>query len=123
MSQIRLYLDEDIQKQALILALRNYGIDVLTTSEANRISYVDEEQLIWATEQARVIYSFNRRDFSSLHSQFLEEERNHAGINLAQQQRYSVGEQMRGIVKLMAAKSGEEMINQLEYLGAYIRAE
>ncbi len=43
MSQIRLYLDEDIQKQALILALRNSGVDVLTTSEANRISYVDEE--------------------------------------------------------------------------------
>ena len=47
MSQIRLYLDEDIHKQALILALRNYGIDVLTTSEANKLSSDDEEQLIW----------------------------------------------------------------------------
>ncbi|WP_255532418.1 hypothetical protein [Microcoleus sp. LEGE 07076] len=42
MTQIRLYLDEDIQKQALILALRNSGIDVLTTSEANKVSYLDE---------------------------------------------------------------------------------
>lgn len=123
MTQIRLYLDEDIQKQALILALRNSGIDVLTTSEANRVSYLDEEQLIWATEQGRVIYSFNRRDFSSLHSQFLAEDRNHAGIILAQQQRYSVGEQMRVIMNLMATKSAEEMINNLEYLGAYIRDE
>ncbi len=71
----------------------------------------------------RVIYSFNRRDFSSLHSKFIAKDRNHAGIILAQQQRYSVGEKMRGIVNLMAAKSAEEMINNLEYLGAYIRAE
>ena len=58
-----------------------------------------------------------------MHSQFLAEDRNHAGIILAQQQRYSVGEQMRGIVNLMATKSAEEMINNLEYLGGYIRAE
>jgi DNA-binding transcriptional MerR regulator len=86
-SQIRLYLDEDIQKQAIILGLRNYGIDVVTTSEANRISCFDEEQLIWATEQGRVIYSFNRRDFSRLHSELLAESRNHAGIIIVQQQR------------------------------------
>ncbi|WP_228056304.1 hypothetical protein [Microcoleus sp. LEGE 07076] len=58
-----------------------------------------------------------------MHSQFLAEDRNHAGIILAQQQRYSVGEQMRGILNLMATKSAEEMINNLEYLGAYIRDE
>ena len=46
MSKIRLYLDEDIQEQALILALRNSGVDVITTSEANRLSFSDEEQLI-----------------------------------------------------------------------------
>ncbi len=47
MSQIRLYLDEDIQEQSLVLALRNSDIDVITTLEANRLSCPDEEQLIW----------------------------------------------------------------------------
>jgi Domain of unknown function (DUF5615) len=122
-SQIRLYLDEDIQEQALILARRNSGVDVITTSEANRLSFLDEEQLIWATEQGRVVYSFNRRDFSRLHSIFMAEERSHTGIILAQQQRYSVGAQLRGILNLIAAKSAEEMIDQLEYIGTYIRDE
>lgn len=123
MSQIRLYLDEDIQEQALILALRNSGVDVITTSEANRLSFLDEEQLIWATEQGRVVYSFNRRDFSRLHSIFMAEERSHTGIILAQQQRYSVGAQLRGLLNLIAAKSAEEMIDQVEYISNYIRDE
>ncbi|MEG3925566.1 DUF5615 family PIN-like protein [Microcoleus sp. D3_18a_C4] len=123
MSKIRLYLDEDIQEQALILALRNSGVDVITTSEANRLSFSDEEQLTWATEQGRVVYSFNRRDFSRLHNICIAEERSHAGIILAQQQRYSVGAQLRGLLNLIAAKSAEEMIDQLEYLGTYIRDE
>jgi DNA-binding transcriptional MerR regulator len=122
-SQIRLYLDEDIQEQALILALRNSGVDVITTSEANRLSFLDEEQLIWATEQGRVVYSFNRRDFSRLHSIFMAEERSHTGIILAQQQRYSVGAQLRGLLNLIAAKSAEEMIDQVEYISNYIRDE
>jgi DNA-binding transcriptional MerR regulator len=122
-SKIRLYLDEDIQEQALILALRNSGVDVITTSEANRLSFSDEEQLIWATEQGRVVYSFNRRDFSRLHNICIAEERSHTGIILAQQQRYSVGGQLRGLLNLIAAKSAEEMIDQLEYLGTYIRDE
>ena len=123
MSKIRLYLDEDIQEQALILALRNSGVDVITTSEANRLSFSDEEQLIWATEQGRVVYSFNRRDFSRLHNSCIAEERSHTRIILAQQQRYSVGAQLRGLLNLIAAKSAEEMIDQLEYLGTYIRDE
>ena len=90
MSKIRLYLDEDIQEQALILALRNSGVDVTTTSEANRLSFSDEEQLIWATEQGRVVYSFNRRDFSRLHNIYIAQEKSHTRIILAQQQRYSV---------------------------------
>ncbi|MGB7439758.1 MAG: DUF5615 family PIN-like protein [Coleofasciculaceae cyanobacterium] len=59
MSQIRLYLDEDAQRQGLVQALRNAGLDIVTTLEAKNSASVDEEQLIWAIEQERVIYSFN----------------------------------------------------------------
>ncbi|MEC4814238.1 MAG: DUF5615 family PIN-like protein [Scytonema sp. PMC 1069.18] len=123
MTKIRLYIDEDAVERGLIQALENNGVDVVTTLEANRLAYSDEEQLIWATEQGRVIYSFNRRDFSRLHSEFLAQARNHTGIILAQQQRYSVGEQLRGLLKLITAKSAKEMIDKLEYLGNYIKSE
>lgn len=119
MSQIRLYLDEDSLKHSLVVALQNSGVDVRTALDVDKISCTDEEQLIWATEQGRVLYSFNVADFCRLHSTFLAQGRGHAGIVLARQQRYSVGEQLRGLLKLIATKSAEEMTNQVEFLSAY----
>jgi hypothetical protein len=43
----------------------------------------------------------------------------YVGIILARQQRYSVGEQMRCLLKLIATKSAEEMSNHVEYLSAW----
>lgn len=120
MSQIRLYLDEDVIQRGLVEALQNSGMDVITTSEANKLGEADEEQLIWATEQGRVIYSFNMGDFCRLHSIFMAQGREHAGIVLARQQRHSIGEQLRGLLNLIATNSAEEMRNQLEFLSAYI---
>jgi hypothetical protein len=40
----------------------------------------------------------------------------HAGVILAAQQRYSVGERIRRLQCLIAAKSAEEMASRLEFL-------
>lgn len=120
MSQIRLYLDEDVLEGALVQALQSHNVDILTTAEANKLSCTDEEQLIWAREQGRIIYSFNVGDFCRLHNQFIAEDITHAGIILGVQQRYSVGTQLRGILRLIAAKTAEEMINQLVFLRSYM---
>jgi predicted amidohydrolase len=56
-SQIRLYFDEDSGNMSLVEALRNEDIDVLTTPEANTMGYSDQDQLLWATQQNRIIYS------------------------------------------------------------------
>lgn len=121
MSQIRLYFDEDIMEKALVLALRSRDVDVLTVGEAGRVGESDEAQLIWATEQGRVLYSSNIGDFCQLHTDFIAEGRTHAGILLVSQQRYSVGEKLRGILRLISAKSAEEMVNQLDFLTLYLR--
>lgn len=120
MSQIRLYMDEDSTGRSLMLALQNRGLDVVTTLSVNRLSFPDEDQLIWARSQGRVLYSSNIRDFYSLHTAFLTQEQPHSGMILVQQQRYSIGELMRGILKLVAAKSAEEMENQVEFLSTWI---
>jgi hypothetical protein len=113
-------LDEDTIKGALIQALRNADLDVVTVAEAGRLGYPDEEQLIWATEQERVIYSFNIGDFCRLHSDFMAQERSHAGIVLAPQQQYSVGQQLRGLLKLAADQSAQKMANELVFLNTYV---
>ena len=120
MTKIRLYLDEDSIKNSLVVALRNVGVDVITASDANKLSCTDEEQLIWATEDDRVIYSFNVGDFCRLHILYMVEGRNHGGIILSKQ-RYSVGEQLRGILSLIDAISKEDMRNQQVFLGTYVR--
>ncbi len=120
MSQIRLYTDEDSNQRAVVQALRERQVDVITSLEANRLRYPDYNQLVWATEQERMIYSSNVRDFYRLHSEFLMDGQLHAGIFLIQQQRFSVGEQLRGILNLLKTKSAEEMQNQVEFLSDWL---
>jgi hypothetical protein len=95
MSQICLYLDEDILQRSLVKALRNANIDIFTTAEANNLSYPDEQQLIWSTQQKRAIYTFNVGDFCRLHQVYMSQGRNHTGIIIGKQT-YSIGEQMKG---------------------------
>ncbi|MFN6487990.1 MULTISPECIES: DUF5615 family PIN-like protein [unclassified Nostoc] len=120
MSQIRFYLDEDAGKKSLANGLRNAGIDVMTTAEADRLGAFDDSQLIWATEQRRVIYSFNVGDFCQLHKAYLEQQQKHSGIVLAAKQSYSIGEQLRGLLKLVESVEAEDMANQLVFLRKYI---
>lgn len=117
--QLRLYLDEDSSSHALAHNLRLRGIDVLTVLEAGRSGQSDDEQLEFATAQGRVIYSCNKGDFQRLHTTYLSQGRNHAGIILAPQQRYSVGEQARRLLRLIKAKSAAEMQNSLEFLSKW----
>ena len=116
---IRLYVDENAMDQDLVPALRARGVDVLTALDARMIERTDEEHLDDATAQGRVLYSFNVRDFYHLHTAYLAEGKAHAGIILARQQRYSVGEQMRRLLKFKATKSAEQMKNHVEFLSAW----
>ena len=72
MTKIRLYLDEDTMDNDLLTALRLRNVDVLSTGEAQMLSRSDEEQLKWALENQRVVYSFNIRDFYRIHTNWVE---------------------------------------------------
>jgi hypothetical protein len=116
--QIRLYLDEDAQRGGLVRALRLRGVDAPTTNEAGAGEYNDAAQLAYATSQGRVLYSFNIRDFRAIHTAHIAEGKTHAGIILAPQQRYSVGEQMRRLLRLIHTVTAEEMRDRIEFLSA-----
>ncbi|MGJ3247544.1 MAG: DUF5615 family PIN-like protein [Elainellaceae cyanobacterium] len=119
MTVIRFYLDEDATSKRLLQALRNRGADVTSTLEVDMQGRSDEQQLEWALENQRVIYSFNVRDFYRIHSTWLANGKTHAGIILAKQTE-PVGNQMKGVLKLAAIKSAEEMMNQVEFLGTWL---
>lgn len=103
-----------------VRALRSRNVDVLTVADVNMLHRADEEQLDWARQNGRVIFSFNTRDFYRLHSTLIEQGLSHGGIILAPQQRYGIGELMRGVLKLINTKSSEEMQGQLEFISNWI---
>ena len=116
MSAVKIHLDEDSDAHALLRALRHRGVDVTSTGEQGLLRRTDEEQLEWATQQGRSIYTYNATDFCRLHSATLHQGRHHAGIIIGDQQTVSIGEEMRRLLKLNEARSAEEMKDQLEFL-------
>ena len=119
MSQIDIYVDEDAMDGDLVEALRFRGVTVSTALDAGLIGSPDEEQLAFAAAHRCVLYTFNIGDFYRLHTQWVAAGREHAGMILAPQQRFSVGEQLRRIVRLRAATTAMGMRNRIEFLGTW----
>jgi Domain of unknown function (DUF5615) len=87
-------------------------VDIETAREAGLIEREDREHWAHAAAQGRVLYSFNRGDFCRLHAEFLATGKDHAGMVLSRQQQYGIGEQMRRLLKLIAATTAEQMHNR-----------
>jgi hypothetical protein len=116
---IALYLDEDTQRNAFVRALRAAQVDVVTVSEVNRTGYSDAEQLTWATDHQRTVYTFNVKDFCQLHNQYLIKGKSHSGIIVTPRQNYSIGQQLQAIQSLLNVTSASTITNQLIFLSNY----
>ena len=116
MSVVRLYVDEDASEHAVVEGLRARGLDVLTTAEAHRLGSSDREQLAFATEQNRALYTFDVGHFARLHEDFLKQGLDHHGIIVIPDQRYSVGEKIRRLARLVSSTTASGMVNRMEYL-------
>ena len=117
--QIRLYIDEDAMYHWVITGLRARGVDVTSVTEEGREGLEDVDQLEFAKTQERVICTSNVGDYYRLHTEYLRAGKTHAGIIIITQQRYGIGEQIRRILRLIAAKSAEDMRNNIEFLSSW----
>jgi hypothetical protein len=100
----------------LVKALRPRGVPVITVWDVGLTEKTDEEQLAFATEHGCVLLTFNVSDFHRLHKKLAAAGREHAGMILAPQQRYSVGEQLRRILRIRARMTAASIRNQVEFL-------
>ena len=116
MSSVRLYIDADAMQRAFVTAVRAQGIDVTTAREAGMDHCPDDEHLAMASSLRRALLSFNTSDYCRLHTDWLTHGKSHAGVILAPQQKYSIGERVRRLLKLIATLSAEEMHDRLEFL-------
>lgn len=105
MGLIQIYIDEDAGARGLVNALRSRGVTVLTALEAGLTGADDGQQLAYATGRQSVLYSHNASDFYRLHTEWVSAGREHAGMILAPQQRFSVGDQLRRILRIRRQKS------------------
>jgi len=89
---------------------------VLTTVEADRCGTTDRDQLAFATQLGRSIYTFNVGDFALLHRDHLRQDIDHTGIIVVPDQRYSIGEKIRRLAGFIYGTTAEEIINRMKYL-------
>jgi hypothetical protein len=110
---IRLYIDEDVH-ESVASALRRRGYDIVSVREADRRGFSDTEQLAYAVEQGRALFSFNASDYIALHLEYLTRGQEHAGVIVSKQ--IPIGETVRRLLILLDRVSADEIRNQLRWL-------
>ena len=114
MAEVKFFTDEDVYG-AIAAALRKAGCDAVSTPETSRLGETDESQLQWATDQQRILVTFNVAHFASLHTQWIKQDRHHAGIVVSAHR--SIGDVLRRLLHLAGTLDADAMRDRLEFLG------
>ena len=110
---IALYLDENVDER-LAPALRRYGYDVLTTTEAGRKGSRDDDQLRYAAAQRRALLSHNIADFARMAEQWRAREIEHWGIFLTREVGFR--SLLQRVLKVLDHYGADEVKNRVVFL-------
>jgi hypothetical protein len=113
---IPLFTDEHIDVR-LAPALARRGFDAISCQQAGRANQriSDEDQLIYATSQGRVILTFNMVDFITLDAEWKRDGRRHAGIIISAEIR-SLTELVQRVEHHLLTISPEQQMDTLLWL-------
>jgi hypothetical protein len=113
MADLKLHLDMDASRKDLFKALIDKGFDVTRTPN-NEISEdaSDEFQLLWATSNQRIIFTFNIKDFVYLSKKYPL----HAGILLANQSTSTVSQLIQALIKVLGEPTSETWTGQVRWI-------
>jgi hypothetical protein len=113
MPRPRLHLDADASIRQLQRALLDRGHDVTRTpNDWISLDADDEAQLLGATAQGRVIFTFNVRDYVALaqrHPQY-------GGVALAAQREWRLGALITALDRMLTETTAEEWPGQVKWL-------
>jgi hypothetical protein len=116
MANPRLHLDADTSMRALQKTLQQRGHDVTRTPNAwMSLDASDEIQLLRATANGRILFTFNIRDFQLLARQFPR----HAGIVLAAQRSWTLSTLIAALDNMLSQTSAEEWPGQVRWLNQW----
>lgn len=110
------YFDDDTVNSNLVRAARKHGLKVIIPADCGMVGADDDVHLKYAADHSLVLLTDNRQDFSRIHNEWLIIGREHSGIALSFQMRFSVGEKLRRILNIASAHTADEMKNNLVYI-------
>lgn len=76
---LRFLLDEDLNPRVAAIC-RGHRLDVVSVHELDRLGCSDEDQLIFAAKEGRVLVTRNRDDYRELTRSFFEAGHTHRGV-------------------------------------------
>jgi predicted nuclease of predicted toxin-antitoxin system len=112
---IKLYLDEDV-RPLLARLLRERGYDAVSAIERKHIGITDEEQILHAINEQRVLLTHNIRHFVKLHKMYQDK---HFGILLSGQIPFKL--LVRRTLNFMNQQSIEGAKGQIIWLSSFER--
>lgn len=115
---IKLYLDENVP-DAIAIALKLRGYDVVTVRETRKKGLSDIDQLNYASSEQRAIFTFNITDFYKIHSEFIKRGFNHNGIILSKQ--LPIGVIVKALSRLLSDINPEKIRNNIIWLSDWIK--
>lgn len=116
MARPKLHLDADTSIKALQAALTGLGHDVTRTpNEWMPHAASDEAQLLGATAQGRVIFTFNVRDFVALARRYPH----HGGIILAAQSSWRLADLAPALDRLLTETDAGDWPGRVEWLNRW----
>jgi uncharacterized protein with PIN domain len=114
---IRLYLDEDVP-EAIAMALRLRGYDVITVKEASNKGLTDLDQIQYAISEERVLFTHNIADFCKIHSGFINKGYEHNGLIVSRQ--LPIGVIVKALLRLLSSVNYEKIRNNIIWLSDWI---
>lgn len=116
MTKAKLHLDADASMVSLTRELTKRGHDVTRTpNEWMPLDASDEQQLLGATENDRIILTFNIRDFMELAKWYPE----HKGIILSTQKPMS--ELLVALDYLLSETEAEDWVGRVDWLNNWLK--
>jgi predicted nuclease of predicted toxin-antitoxin system len=111
--KVKLFLDEDVHS-GLAPALRKRGYDVFHAQELDGKGRSDSEQLAFAVQDQRCLFTFNVKDFVLLHNRYVKNQQDHWGIIVSKQ--IPLREALHRVLRLLQQVNRESLKNRVEFL-------